>query len=257
VSFTLLPAVDVAGGRVVRSVGSVGSEADRPGGDDPRDAALAWQAAGAEWIHLVDLDAAFGRGSNGELLAAVTRELDVNVELSGGIRDDASLDRALSTGCARVNLSTAALADPAWCARVIAAHGERVAMSLDVHVVDVDDGSTRHRLAARGGGSVRGDLWETLSRLDGDGCARYVVTDVSRDGMLSGPNVELYRAVTRATPAPVITSGGISSIRDLVVLAEVAAAGANLEGAIVGEALHAGRFSLAEALDAMRRINAA
>ena len=253
VTFTLLPAVDVADGRAVRLVqGEAGTE---PTYGDPRDAAFAWQAGGAEWIHLVDLDAAFGRGSNAELLAAVIGELDVKVELSGGIRGDASLDRALSTGCARVNLGTAALEDPAWCARAIAAHSERVAVSLDVRVVEDPGGSAQHRLAARGGTADGGDLWETLARLDRDGCARYVVTDVSRDGMLRGPNVELYRAVTRATTAPVIASGGIASIEDLVVLAEAAAAGANLEGSIVGKALYAGRFTLPEALAAMRRID--
>ncbi len=255
VTFTLLPAVDVADGRAVRLVqGEAGSEATD---GDPRDAALAWQAGGAEWIHLVDLDAAFRRGSNAELLAAVIGELDVEVQLSGGIRDDPSLERALSTGCARVNLGTAALEDRAWCARTIAAHGDRIAVSLDVRVVDDPGGSTQHRLAARGGTAEGGDLWEALARLEEDGCARYVVTDVSRDGMLRGPNVELYRAVTRATTAPVIASGGISSIEDLVVLAEAAAAGANLEGSIVGRALDAGRFTLPDALEAMRRIDEA
>ena len=255
VPFTLLPAVDVAGGRAVGLVqGNAGTETAY---GDPRDAALAWQAGGAEWIHLVDLDAAFGRGSNAELLAAVIGELDVKVQLSGGIRDDASLDRALSTGCERVNLGTSALKDPAWCSRAIAAHGERVAVSLDVRVVEDPGGSAQHRLAARGGTADGDDLWETLELLDREGCARYVVTDVSRDGMLRGPNVELYRAVTRATTAPVITSGGISSIEDLVVLAEAAAAGANLEGSILGKALYVGRFTLHEALDAMRQINEA
>ena len=156
------------------------------------------------------------------------------MQLSGGIRDDASLERALSTGCARVVIGTSALEDPAWCARAIAAHGERVAVGLDVRVVEDADGMARHRLAARGWTRDGGDLWATLDRLDRDGCARYVVTDVSKDGTLRGPNVELYRAVARATAAPVIASGGISSIDDLVVLAEAAAAGANLEGAIVG-----------------------
>ena len=253
VAFTLLPAVDVAGGRAARLVGGDGDTG--AGRGDPRDAALAWQDGGAEWIHLVDLDAAFGRGSNAELLAGVIGELDVKVELSGGIRDDASLARALSTGCERVNLATAALADPAWCARAIAAHGERVAVCLDVRVVDGPGSAAGHRLAARGGTADGGDLWETLARLDRNGCARYVVTDVSRDGLLRGPNVELYRAVTSATSAPVIASGGISSIADLVALSEVAAAGANLEGSIVGQALHAGRFTLPEALEALQRID--
>jgi phosphoribosylanthranilate isomerase len=210
---------------------------------------LQWQRDGAEWIHLVDLDAAFGRGSNAELLAAVVGELDVAVELSGGIRDDASLERALATGCARVNLGTAALEDPEWCAQAIAKHGERVAVGLDVRIVDGE-----HRLAARGWTRDGGDLWEVLTRLDRDGCARYVVTDVSKDGMLRGPNLDLMRDVAAATPAPVIASGGISDVADLVALAELAATGVNVEGSIVGKALYAGRFTLPEALEAVRAV---
>ena len=249
-TFTLLPAVDVADGRAVRLVqGEAGTET---GYGAPREAALAWQAGGAEWIHLVDLDAAFGRGSNAELLAGVVGELDVAVELSGGIRDDASLERALSTGCARVNLGTAALEDPQWCARVIAAHGEKVAVGLDVRITDEG-----HRLAARGWTTDGGDLWEVLARLDRDGCTRYVVTDVSKDGTLQGPNVALLRDVTAATPAPVIASGGIAEVSDLVALAEAAAGGANIEGSIVGKALYAGRFTLPEALAAVRAVGPA
>jgi phosphoribosyl isomerase A len=247
VSFTLLPAVDVADGQAVRLIqGEAGTET---GYGDPLDAALQWQTDGAEWIHLVDLDAAFGRGSNAELLATVIAKLDVAVELSGGIRDDPSLERALSTGCARVNLGTAALEDPAWCARAIAAHGERVAVGLDVRTTE-----RGHRLAARGWTTDGGDLWETLARLDRDGCARYVVTDVGKDGMLRGPNVELLRAVAAATPAPVIASGGIAEVSDLVELAEAAAGGANIEGSIVGKALYAGRFTLPEALAAVAAV---
>lgn len=254
-AFTLFPAVDVAAGQAVRLV--QGDAATETSHGAPLDVALAWQAGGAEWIHLVDLDAALGRGSNAELLADVIRELDVNVQLSGGIRDDVGLERALSTGCARVLLGTAALEDPAWCARAIAAHGDRVAVSLDVRIVDAADGPSRHRLAARGGTRDVGDLWETLARLDTYGCARYVVTDVSKDGTLRGPNVELYRAVTAATATPVIASGGIAAIDDLVAVAEVAACGANLEGVIVGKALYAGRFALSEALEATRRAGSA
>lgn len=249
-TFTLLPAVDVADGQSVRLVqGEAGTEITYGA---PRDAALAWQAGGAEWIHLVDLDAAFGRGSNAELLVNVIGELDVKVELSGGIIDDASLKWALSSGCARVNLSTAALVDPDWCARAISTHGDRIVVSLDVHVVEDADGSLQHRLAPRGWSRDGRDLWETLAQLDRDGCARYVVTDVSQDGTLRGPNVDLYRAVTSATAAPVIASGGISSIEDLVVLARFAATGANLEGSILGTALYASRFTLPEALEAIR-----
>jgi phosphoribosyl isomerase A len=251
VSFTLLPAVDVAAGQAVRLVqGEAGTET---GYGEPREAALAWQRDGAEWIHLVDLDAAFGRGSNAELLAGVVGELDVRVELSGGIRDDESLERALATGCARVNLGTAALEDPAWCARAIAEHGERVAVGLDVRISEEHG----HRLAARGWTTDGGDLWETLERLDRDGCARYVVTDVSKDGTLRGPNIELLKRVAATTPAPVIASGGISEVADLVALAEAAAGGANIEGSIVGKALYAGRFTLPEALAAVGRVDTA
>jgi phosphoribosyl isomerase A len=231
----LLPAVDVAGGQAVRLVqGAAGSETSY---GDPLDAALAWQSAGAEWIHLVDLDAAFGRGSNAELLAEVTGKLDVKVEMSGGIRDDASLERALSTGCARVNIGTAAMENPDWVAAVIAAHGDRVAIGLDVR------GRT---LAARGWTKEGGDLYEALARLDAEGCARYVVTDVLKDGMLRGPNLDLYRDVCSRTKAPVVASGGVSSLDDLRALASLVPVG--VEGAIVGKALYAGAFTLAEAL---------
>jgi 1-(5-phosphoribosyl)-5-[(5-phosphoribosylamino)methylideneamino] imidazole-4-carboxamide isomerase/N-(5'phosphoribosyl)anthranilate isomerase len=242
VTFYLLPAVDVADGKAVRLVqGEAGTETSY---GDPLEAALAWQNDGAEWIHLVDLDAAFGRGSNRELLAGVVGKLDVNVELSGGIRDDESLAAALSTGCTRVNLGTAALENPAWCAKAIAEHGDKVAVGLDVRITEQG-----HRLAARGWTSDGGDLWDVLDRLDRDGCSRYVVTDVSKDGTLRGPNLELLRAVCDRTDAPVIASGG-SSVDDLVALAGLAADG--VEGAIVGKALYAGAFTLPDALASVR-----
>jgi phosphoribosylanthranilate isomerase len=243
VTFTLLPAVDVADGLAVRLVqGEAGTETNY---GDPLEAALAWQRDGAEWVHLVDLDAAFGRGSNRELLARVVGELDVLVELSGGIRDDASLAAALATGCARVNLGTAALEDPVWCAKVVAEHGEQVAVGLDVRITEQG-----HRLAARGWTEDGGDLWEVLERLDRDGCSRYVVTDVSKDGTLQGPNVELLREVCARTDAPVIASGGVSSVDDLVALAALSRDG--VEGSIIGKALYAGAFTLPEALAAVR-----
>ncbi|MBO0878703.1 MAG: bifunctional 1-(5-phosphoribosyl)-5-((5-phosphoribosylamino)methylideneamino)imidazole-4-carboxamide isomerase/phosphoribosylanthranilate isomerase PriA, partial [Pseudonocardia sp.] len=233
-SFVLLPAVDVADGQAVRLVqGAAGTET---GYGDPLEAALAWQGGGASWVHLVDLDAAFGRGSNAELLAEVVGKLDVAVELSGGIRDDESLARALATGCTRVNLGTAALENPNWCARVIGEHGDRIAIGLDVRITG--DG---HRLAARGWTTDGGDLWDTLARLDADGCARYVVTDVSKDGTLRGPNLELLRDVCKATDASVIASGGVSTVDDLRALAQLGPDG--LEGSIVGKALYAGRFT--------------
>ncbi len=234
----LLPAVDVAGGHAVRMVqGEAGTETDY---GDPLEAALAWQSAGAEWIHLVDLDAAFGRGSNAELLARVVGAMDVAVELSGGIRDDESLERALATGCRRVNIGTAALEDPLWCASAIARHGDRIAVGLDVR------GTT---LAARGWTQEGGELFETLARLDADGCARYVVTDVTKDGTLRGPNLDLLRQVCAATDRPVVASGGVSTLDDLRALAGLV--GLGVEGAIVGKALYAGRFTLEEALAAV------
>jgi phosphoribosylanthranilate isomerase len=237
-SLVLLPAVDVADGQAVRLVqGAAGSETSY---GDPVAAALAWQSAGAQWIHLVDLDAAFGRGSNAELLARVVGELDVNVEMSGGIRDDASLDRALATGCARVNIGTAALEKPDWVSEIIARHGDKIAVGLDVR------GTT---LAARGWTKEGGDLHETLARLDAEGCARYVVTDVLKDGMLRGPNLDLYRDVCARTKAPVVASGGVSCLDDLRALATLVADG--VEGAIVGKALYAGAFTLEEALAAV------
>jgi 1-(5-phosphoribosyl)-5-[(5-phosphoribosylamino)methylideneamino] imidazole-4-carboxamide isomerase/N-(5'phosphoribosyl)anthranilate isomerase len=231
----LLPAVDVAAGSAVRLVqGAAGSETVY---GDPLSAALAWQRDGAQWIHLVDLDAAFGRGNNRDQLAEVVRRLDVAVELSGGIRDDESLQAALGTGAARVNLGTAALESPDWVRSAIAQHGDKIAVGLDVR------GTT---LAARGWTQEGGDLWEVLARLDADGCRRYVVTDVRRDGTLTGPNVQLLRDVCARTDRPVVASGGISSLDDLRSLAALASAG--VEGAIVGKALYAGAFTLREAL---------
>ncbi|MFD3509543.1 bifunctional 1-(5-phosphoribosyl)-5-((5-phosphoribosylamino)methylideneamino)imidazole-4-carboxamide isomerase/phosphoribosylanthranilate isomerase PriA [Nocardia sp. NPDC058666] len=242
-SLVLLPAVDVANGEAVRLVqGEAGSETSY---GSPRDAALAWQQAGAEWVHLVDLDAAFGKGSNRELIAQVVGELDVKVELSGGIRDDDSLKAALATGCARVNIGTAAIEDPQWCARVLGEYGDRIAVGLDVKQID-----GQWRLRGRGWVTDGGDLWEVLERLERDGCSRYVVTDVSKDGTLTGPNLELLSEVANAAEAPVVASGGISVLEDLVAISKLVPEG--VEGAIIGKALYAGRFTLPEALAAVR-----
>ena len=232
----LLPAVDVSGGRAVRLVQGVAGSETAYGA--PIDAALQWQRDGAEWIHLVDLDAAFGRGENHRLLAELVGALDVPVELSGGIRDDASLDAALATGAKRVNLGTAALEDPDWVRRAIARVGDRIAVGLDVR------GTT---LSARGWTRDGGELFEVLARLDADGCARYVVTDVRRDGTLTGPNLDLLRSVCAATDRPVVASGGVSTIDDLRAIAKID----GVEGAIVGKALYAGAFTLPEALAAV------
>ncbi|MGN9808658.1 bifunctional 1-(5-phosphoribosyl)-5-((5-phosphoribosylamino)methylideneamino)imidazole-4-carboxamide isomerase/phosphoribosylanthranilate isomerase PriA [Micromonospora sp. BQ11] len=239
-TLTLLPAVDVADGQAVRLVqGAAGSETSY---GDPVEAALAWQRDGAEWIHLVDLDAAFGRGSNAHLLAEVVRQLDVKVELSGGIRDDESLRAALGTGAARVNIGTAALEDPVWCDRVCGEYGDRVAIGLDVR------GRT---LSARGWTRDGGDLWEVLDRLDKAGASRYVVTDITKDGTMRGPNLDLLGEVCARTDAPVIASGGVSTLDDLRALAALEPVG--VEGVIAGKALYAGAFTVAEALETLAK----
>jgi phosphoribosylformimino-5-aminoimidazole carboxamide ribotide isomerase/phosphoribosylanthranilate isomerase len=231
----LLPAVDVKDGRAVRLVQGALDKESIYGA--PLEVALEFQAAGAEWLHLVDLDAAFGRGSNATLLAEVVAALDIKVELSGGIRDDESLKRALATGCTRVNLGTAALEDPEWTAKVIKQYGDRIAVGLDVR------GTT---LAARGWTKEGGELFETIERLDRDGCSRYIVTDVAKDGTLTGPNLELLKSVCAATKAPVVASGGVSSLADIAAIRQLVEMG--VEGSIVGKALYAGAFTLPEAL---------
>jgi 1-(5-phosphoribosyl)-5-[(5-phosphoribosylamino)methylideneamino] imidazole-4-carboxamide isomerase/N-(5'phosphoribosyl)anthranilate isomerase len=235
----LLPAVDVKDGRAVRLV--QGELAQESIYGSPLEVALDFQKSGAEWLHLVDLDAAFGRGENSALLAEVVGRLEIDVELSGGIRDDESLTRALATGCRRVNLGTAALENPEWTSRVIAEHGDRIAVGLDVR---------GHVLAARGWTQEGGDLFETLARLESDGCARYVVTDVTKDGTLQGPNLELLKEVCAATKKPVVASGGISSLVDIKALCALTQIG--VEGAIVGKALYAGAFTLEQALEVTR-----
>lgn len=236
----LLPAVDVAGGEAVQLVQGVAGSGGRFG--DPLEAALAWQRAGAQWLHLVDLDAAFGRGSNRDLVARIVGSVEMKVELSGGIRDEESLTAALATRCRRVNLGTAALENPEWTASAIAQHGDRIAVGLDVRGT---------RLAARGWTREGGDLWQTLSRLDAEGCSRYVVTDVAKDGMLQGPNVELLRQVCERTDRPVVASGGVSTLDDLRALRELVPIG--VEGAIIGSALYRGNFTLVDALDVAGR----
>ena len=236
----LLPAVDVKDGRAVRLVqGELSAETAY---GNPLEVALEFQAAGAEWLHLVDLDAAFGRGENSALLAEVVGKLDIKVELSGGIRDDESLRRALATGCTRINLGTAALENPEWTAKIIQEYGDRIAVGLDVR---------GHVLAARGWTKEGGDLFETIERLERDGCARYVVTDVTKDGTLQGPNVQLLQEVCAVTKKPVVASGGISSLADIESLMALNAMG--VEGAIVGKALYAGAFTVQEALELTKR----
>lgn len=231
----LLPAVDVMGGQAVQLVQCAAGSATVFG--DPLDVALSYQDVGAEWIHLVDLDAAFGQGNNSALLAEIVGRLDIPVQMSGGIRNDASLRAAMATGCRRVNVSTAALEQPEWCAQAIVEYGDRIAIGLDIR---------GRALAARGGTHEGGDLTDVLAWLDAEGCARYVVTDVNKDGMLEGPNLDLLRDVSAATDRPLVASGGIAALADLEALQGLIEAG--VEGAIVGSALHEGRFTLADAL---------
>jgi 1-(5-phosphoribosyl)-5-[(5-phosphoribosylamino)methylideneamino] imidazole-4-carboxamide isomerase/N-(5'phosphoribosyl)anthranilate isomerase len=232
----ILPAIDVRGGRAVRLVqGELAKESNY---GLPIEVAKDFVSQGATWIHLVDLDAAFGIGSNFELISAVISSVDIKVELSGGIRDDESLERALATGCSRVNLGTVAIENPAWTAKAIAKYADRIAVGLDVR---------GHTLATRGWTETGGDLFEMISKLDSAGCARYIVTDVTKDGTLTGPNLELLREVCAATSAPVVASGGISVLNDLVELRSLTSVG--VEGAIVGKAIYSGAFTLAEALE--------
>ncbi len=231
----LLPAVDVQDGQAVQLVQGIAGSQKEFG--DPLAAALRWQDGGAEWLHLVDLDAAFGRGSNADLLRSIVGRLEMNVELSGGIRDDASLERALSTGARRVNIGTAALENPQWCERIIAEHGDRIAIGLDVR---------GENLAARGWTEEGGPWPETLDRLVAAGCQRFVVTDVNADGMLTGPNIELLLAVAERSGRKVIASGGIATLDNLRDLRRLV--GHGVEGAIIGTALYLGRFTIEEAL---------
>lgn len=231
----LLPAVDVSAGKAVRlTQGKKGTEEEF---GDPIQVALTWQKLGAEWIHLVDLDRAFGTGSNFEILKKTVKSLDIQVEISGGIRDDESLEKALATGAVRVNLGTAALEDPTWTKKVIDKYGEKIAIGLDVR---------GNQLSARGWTKAGGDLFETLSRLERDGAARYVVTDVTKDGTLQGVNTELLLEISKFTKKPLVASGGIGSLADIEKLVSLTDQG--IEGAILGKSLYAKKFTLPEAL---------
>ncbi|WP_342320002.1 bifunctional 1-(5-phosphoribosyl)-5-((5-phosphoribosylamino)methylideneamino)imidazole-4-carboxamide isomerase/phosphoribosylanthranilate isomerase PriA [Corynebacterium mayonis] len=237
--FTLLPAVDVVDGQAVRlEQGEAGTEKNYGA---PLEAALKWQEQGATWLHFVDLDAAFGRGSNHELMAEITRALDINVELTGGIRDDASLERALATGAQRVNIGTAALKNPEWTSDAIKRHGEKIAIDIAVR----KEGG-QWRTKGDGWTSDGGDVWEVVERFDAAGCRRFVVTDVSRDGTLAGPNIDFLREVSAATDAFVTASGGIATLDDITALAAYLDEG--IDSAIIGKALYENRFTLAEAL---------
>lgn len=233
----LLPAVDVSKGLAVRL--SQGESNSEESFGSPMDAAQAWITAGAGWIHLVDLDAAFERGNNRAVIQEVVAGCSgVKIQLSGGIVDQQSLDAALATGATRVNLATPALADLEWVQNVISDFGDRISVGLDVQ------GST---LIGRGSSQVVGQLRDVLEKLEQAGCARYIVTDVARDGMLQGPNLELLKQVLSITDKPVVASGGISSLDDIAALSQLVSSG--LEGAILGKALYAKRFTLEQALE--------
>ena len=244
-TFTILPAVDVVNGQAVRlDQGEAGTEKSY---GTPVESALRWQEQGAEWLHFVDLDAAFNRGSNHEMMAEITQKLDIKVELTGGIRDDASLERALATGASRVNIGTAALEKPEWIADVIKRYGDKIAVDTAVRL---EEGQWRTK--GNGWVSDGGDLWEVLERLDSQGCARFVVTDVSKDGTLTGPNVDLLREVAAATDAPIVASGGISTLDDVLELAKYQDEG--IDSVIIGKALYEHKFTLTEALDAVAKL---
>jgi phosphoribosylformimino-5-aminoimidazole carboxamide ribotide isomerase/phosphoribosylanthranilate isomerase len=231
----ILPAIDVKEGVAIRLVQGELDKQSKYG--DPIEIATQFVASGASWIHLVDLDAAFGLGNNFEVLASVIKSVDIKIELSGGIRDDESLNRALSTGCTRINLGTAALEQPEWTESVIKKHGDKIAVGLDVR---------GRQLSARGWTKSGGDLFEAITRLDKAGCARYVLTDITRDGTLTGPNLELLKEVTSFTKTPIVASGGISSLSDVKTLTQLTNDG--VEGVIIGKALYAGAFTLAQVL---------
>ncbi len=231
----ILPAIDVKEGSAIRLVQGELDKQSKYG--NPLEIAAEFVAAGASWIHLVDLDAAFGLGNNFEVLASVIKSVDIKIELSGGIRDDESLERALSTGCSRINLGTAALEQEEWTESVIKKHGDKIAVGLDVR---------GRELSARGWTKSGGDLFEAITRLDKAGCARYVLTDITRDGTLTGPNLELLKEVTSFTKTPIVASGGISSLTDVKALTQLTNQG--VEGVIIGKALYAGAFTLAQVL---------
>ncbi|MCA6222532.1 HisA/HisF-related TIM barrel protein [Photorhabdus antumapuensis] len=247
-TFEIFPSVDIVDGIAMTSNSAIrltrgeSSTLRRPLGT-PTEVALAWQNAGAKWIHVVDLDAASGRGSNSHLIADVLAAVDINVQVCGGIRDETILRKVLATGCQRVNLGTAALENPAWCARAIAEYGDKIAIALDIKST-----SEGYQLATHGWNVSKGNLWDVLERLDKQGCQRYVVTDVERGGMMSSPNFTLLQEVCAKTSSPVIAGGGVSSLDDLRALADMSTIG--VEGAILGQALHIGKVPLEDALAA-------
>jgi len=236
---TLYPAIDLMDGEAVQLVQGVPGTGGRFG--DPLAVAARWREAGAEWVHVVDLDAAFGRVGNAGIVARLVAESGLLVDLSGGVRDDASLERALASGAARVSLGTAAVERPDWCARVLAEHGDRVAISLDVR---------NGRLATRGWTEQADDVMAAIERFAASGARRFIVTDVGSDGVLAGPNLALLADVCAGTDVPVVASGGVTTLDDVRALRGMVAQG--VEGAIIGTALYRGTIDLGEALRVAR-----
>jgi phosphoribosylanthranilate isomerase len=236
-ALTIIPAVDIQYGRAVQLTRGVSSSEKVFG--DPLEMALRWQSAGAQWLHVVDLDAAFSRGSNSDQIAQIVAKTQLNVEVTGGIRDDATLQAALDTGCARVNIGTAAVENPTWCDQMIATHGDKVAVAIDV---------AGESLATRGWTKTEGDLWPLVERLNRAGCSRLVVTDTQVDGTLTGVNVALLEAVCARTSAAVVASGGVSSADDVAALATLVDRG--LDAVIIGTALYVGQITMEQALRA-------
>lgn len=285
-SLRLLPAVDVANGLAVTHRTNAGGDAGV--GLSPLEACLRWVEAGANWIHLVDLDAAFGRGSNAALLGQVIADLarlhpGVSVQWSGGVTSGDDVERALAAGAKRVNLGAGALKDLAATTALVGRFGRHLNVCLDVsaasaapspaapanpatsgaaqpgaaQLAGAQPGAAQRGahpqpsadLAAyvvhpRGQGGPVGPLEPILTMLNEAGAGAYVVTDRVRDGALSGPDLALLGALSGATSAQVIASGGVSCAGDIAALQDLAAHHSNLCGVILGKALYTGQIDL-------------
>jgi phosphoribosylanthranilate isomerase len=229
----LLPAIDIKNGKVIQLSSAVSGSSTVM--VEPLEVIQRFSSAGSKCIHLVDLDAAYGTGENAKLIRHLVQMSQVDIQLSGGIANQKSLDVALATTAKRVNISTAGLEDIDWIKNVIEKYRERVCVGLDV---------TQGSLIARGSGKVIGDLDHFISVLNEAGCSRIIVTDNSTDGALVGPNFQLLEQVISQSSAEVVASGGVSNLSDLMQLRKM-----GLAGAIVGKALYVGKFSIEEALD--------
>ena len=245
----LLPAVDVANGLAVTHRTSAGGDAGA--GLSALDACLRWVEAGADWIHLVDLDAAFGRGSNAALLAQVIADLarlhpGISVQWSGGVSNADDVERALSAGAKRVNLGAGALKDLAATTALVGRFGRHLNVCLDVSAASAAPSAdlAAYVVHPRGQGGPVGPLDPILAALNEAGTGAYVVTDRVRDGALSGPNLPLLGALSGATSAQVIASGGVSCAGDIAALQDLAASHPNLCGVILGKALYTGQIDL-------------